>query len=136
MPGRIFLVDKVNFPICLKERLFGVPKNPRALSEILSVKPDDTLFLYVIGQKKLYGTYRAKGSPFTDREPKRGPWNRREFDAKKGYYPYRIEIEIVEPYSEGLDIREIESLNLGITENIIRAQHSVLFLTHPSVETL
>lgn len=57
MPGRIFLVDNVNFPICLRERLFGVPKNLRALSEILSVKPGDALFLYVIGQRKLYGIY-------------------------------------------------------------------------------
>ncbi len=136
MPGRIFLVDKVNFPICLKERLFGVPKNLRALSEILSVKPSDTLFLYVIGQRKLYGIYRATGNPFTDSEPKRGPWNRRELDAKKGYYPFRLEIEVVEPYSEGLDIRAVESLNLGITENIIRARHSVLFLTDASVGTL
>ncbi len=136
MAGRIFLVDKVNFPICLKERLFGVPRNFRALSEVLSVKPDDTLFLYVIGQRKLYGIYRAKGSPFTDSEPKRGPWNRREFDAKKGYYPFRVEIEIVESFSEGLDIREVELLNLGITENIIRARHSVLFLTDAAVSTL
>lgn len=35
-----------------------------------------------------------------------------------------------------MDIREVEPLNLGITENIIRARHSVLFLTDAAVSTL
>lgn len=55
--------------------------------------------------------------------------------CKEGLLSLQMETEIIEPLSEGLDIKEVESLNVGITENIIRARHSVLFPSDSAVST-
>jgi len=110
----IFVVDKTNLKKCLESRLFGVPDTARAYSQILPIKKGEMLFLYEYGPRKIYGIYEAKSEPFTEQEPKNGPWINRKRDANAKYYPHRIEIEIKQYYPVGVGITNVEKGELGI----------------------
>ena len=60
--------------------------------------------------------------------PERGPWNRRKVDVRKGFYPYRIEIDPIEAYSRPLNLSMLEKNGLALKEQTIRRGSSVVYL--------
>lgn len=69
----IFVVDEKNFCKCIKNKIFGVPGNSRGIGQIMNVKKDEKLFLYVYGKRKLFGIYTATTNPFKEQTPEKGP---------------------------------------------------------------
>lgn len=130
----IFCVDKTNFKKCLNSQLFGVPKSAKALSQIQNVHKNDELFLYVYGEKKLYGNYKAISDIFQEKNPENGPWAGRSRDTKSGYYPYRLKININKDF-EGVSINDIESSNMGINRNFFNGK-SVAFVNEKQAEKI
>ena len=124
----IFAVNEPNYRICIDNRLFGVPKTDRARSQIQSVKKDDKLFIYVYGSQRIYGIYEAISNPFIEKEPQKGPWNYTTTDERHGYYPYRLFIDIIQNYQQGIPFQKIERLNIGLDRNLL-LRKSVIYIT-------
>lgn len=131
----IFVVDETNFWKCLKNKIFGVPNNIKAFSQIMNVKDGDKLFLYVFKQRKIFGVYKAKNQVFKEENPQNGPWIGRGYDGKHGFYPYRTNIEIIKEYSEGVPIEEIENMKIGVTQSFFNGK-SVGYLTEKQTEII
>lgn len=125
---RIFILDRRNYKICLENRLFGVPDSFRAISQIKTVRKGDFLFTYITKEKQLMGVYEADSEVFRDAHAERGPWKGRAWDKKKGFYPHRIKIKILEPFTKGISIDELETMRIGISENKFKG-NSVVSLT-------
>ena len=130
--GRVFVVNKYTKEPCIHFGLFGVPDTARAANQIHLVQPGEKLFLYVHGVKHLYGVYRAAGRPFREIEPNRGPWIGRSADQRHGWYPFRIEVEPVHAYREPLSLGDIEKLDVELSEYVIRARSSVVYIREES----
>ncbi len=124
----IFLVNESNFHICIENRLFGVPKTDIARSQIQNVRKGDKLFLYVYGSQRIYGIYKAVSNPFVEKEPQKGPWNFTTIDEKHGYYPYRLFINIMKNYQQGIPFRKIEQMNIGLDRNLL-FRKSVVYIS-------
>jgi len=124
----IFAVNEPNYRICIDNRLFGVPKTDRARSQIQSVKKDDKLFIYVYGSQRIYGAYKSISTPFIEKEPQKGPWNYTATDERHGYYPYRLFIDIIKDYQQGIPFQKIERLNIGLDRNLL-LRKSVIYIT-------
>lgn len=132
---RIFILDKHNHRICLENSLFGVPDSFRAISQIKTVKKGDVLFAYITKEKQLMGVYEADSSVFREAHPESGPWIGRTWDERKGFYPYRIRIKIVEPLSKGISLDELETMGIGIGENKFKG-NSVVSLTEEQAKVI
>jgi hypothetical protein len=100
------------------------------------VRAGEKLFLYEHGVKRIHGVYRALGNAFREQYPEKGPWNDREEDAKHGYYPFRIEVEPAPRYQEPIALGDVEALDIGFNENVIRARPSVIYLADESAKKL
>jgi hypothetical protein len=126
----IFAVNEPNYRICINNRLFGVPKTERARSQILNVRKGDKLFIYVYGSQRIYGIYKAASDPFlvSEEEAKKGPWNYTATDEKHGYYPYRLFIDVIKDYQQGIPFQKIERLNIGLDRNLL-LRKSVIYIT-------
>jgi hypothetical protein len=134
--ARVFVVNKVTVEVCIHYGLFGVPDTARAANQIHMVNPGEKLFLYVHGVKELYGVYRAIGRAFRETEPEKGPWKGREEDRKRGFYPFRIEVEPIHAYREPLRLGDVESLGVELNEDVFRARPSVVYIQDASAEKL
>lgn len=117
-------------------RLYGVPNSVRAAKQILSIEKGDFLLFYTVGTKEIHGLYRAVGKAFMEARPERGPWKGRPIDALRAYYPYRIEIEAVEAFSNPLRTVELRRKGLGLNENVIRRGSSVVYLDDVDTQKL
>lgn len=126
--GHVFVVDTKNLKKCLEYSLLGVPNSARAYSQILTVHEGEKLFLYEYGAKKLHGIFRATSNPFTEIEPRRGPWTGRKRDEERGWYPHRVEIDIDEYYGNPIPISEIEEEGIGIDRHSFNGK-SCLYIT-------
>lgn len=126
------MVNKYTKDPCIRYGLFGVPDTARAANQIHLVQPGEKLFLYVHGVKQLHGVYRPSGRPFRELEPKRGPWIGRSADQKHGWYPFRIEVESVHAYREPLSLGDVEKMDVELSEDVIRARSSVVYLREES----
>lgn len=124
----IFCVNEANRHICIDNRIFGVPKTDRARSQIASVKVGDRLFLYVYGTQRLYGIFQAKTEPFEELKPQDGPWNKNTIDRTHGYYPYRIKIEVLKYYKEGISLNDLDRLNIGIIQELF-LRKSIIYIS-------
>jgi hypothetical protein len=124
----IFAVNEPNYRICIDNRLFGVPNTERARSQISNVRKGDKLFIYVYGSQRIYGVYKALSDPFIEKEPKKGPWNYTATDERHGYYPYRLFIDIIKDYQQGIPFQKIERLNIGLDRNLL-LRKSVIYIT-------
>jgi len=124
----IFAVNEPNYRICIDNRIFGVPKTDKARSQIQSVKKDEKLFIYVYGSQRIYGFYKAISNSFLEKAPQKGPWNYTATDEKHGYYPYRLFIEIIKDYQQGIPFPKIERLNIGLDRNLL-IRKSVIYIT-------
>lgn len=131
----VFCVDKTNLPKCLDAGIFGVPNSTKAYSQIMNVKPGDDLFLYVYGEKRVYGVYTCSSPFYTERFPERGPWTGRERDAAFSFYAHRIEIDFIADFPVGLSIDEVERQGIGIKENLFKGK-SVLFISDVQTKLL
>lgn len=118
----------MNKPICLKHRLFGVPKTEKARSQLSSVQKGDQLFLYVYGSQMLYGYYESISNPFVEPHPEKGPWNHTPTDKKHGYYPYRVWIDFIQDYQRGIPLKKIEQLDVGLDRNLL-LRKSVVYIS-------
>lgn len=134
--ARVFVVNKYTLPHCIRYGLFGVPDTARAANQIHMVRAGEKLFLYEHGVKRIHGVYRALGNAFREQYPKKGPWNDREEDAKHGYYPFRIEVEPIVAYQEALTLGDVEALDIGFNEDLIRARPSVIYLPDEAARKL
>ena len=121
----LFSVNETNRHLCIQNRLFGVPATDRARSQIMNVQKGEKLFLYVYGTGFVYGVYRAETDPFIERKPERGPWNLSPIDKQHGYYPYRIYIEIIKNYSQGVLFKKLENLNIGLTAQLLQRKSAI-----------
>lgn len=121
----LFSVNETNRHICIQNQLFGVPATERARSQILNVRKEDKLFLYVYGTGLVYGVYEAITDPFVEKEPEKGPWNVSPIDKNHGYYPYRIYINIIKNYQNGIPFKKLESLDIGLTSQLLQRKSAV-----------
>jgi len=124
----IFAVNEPNYRICIDNHLFGVPDTERARSQISNVRKGDRLFIYVYGSQRIYGVYEAISDPFIERELQKGPWNYTATDERHGYYPYRLFIDIIKDYQQGIPFQKIEQLNIGLDRNLL-LRKSVIYIT-------
>ena len=131
----IFVVDETNFWKCIKNKIFGVPNTFKAISQIMNVKDGEKLFLYVFGKRKIFGVYKAKGDVFKEERPQNGPWVGRAWDKKHGFYPYRINIEVIKEYSEGVHIDDVQEKKIGITQSFFNGK-SVGYITDKQTEII
>ena len=100
------------------------------------MKPGEKLFLYVHGVKTLHGVYRALTPPFKEAQPEKGPWKGRAEDEKHGWYPFRIQVEPMQPYQEPLSLGEVEHLGVELNDDVFRARPSVVYIRDESATKL
>jgi len=100
------------------------------------VRPGEKLFLYEHGVKRIHGVFRALRNAFKEQYPEKGPWIGRREDAKHGYYPFRIEVEPIVAYQEPLALGDVETLNVGLNEDVFRARPSVVYITDEAATRL
>lgn len=92
MPAHIFVVDDINYEICVHEGLAGIFKleskqtNDLILSHMLLLREGDPLLFYIKGRQELQGIWRVVGAPFYDTTQ---VWQDR-------LYPYRVCIQPME----------------------------------------
>jgi hypothetical protein len=134
--GRILVLDDTNLPICQINQLYGVPNSSRAVKQLSAVKPGEPLLFYTTRSKRIYGVYRAESKAFLEPHPERGPWNSRQVDKRRGFYPFRIEIQPIEAYSQSLDMRELAKAGTGLTREAIAKGASVLYLDDNDIRAL
>ena len=91
MPAHVFVTDRINYDICMRRGVVGIPSadpnsrnanstNDSLISRISIVKEGDYLFFYVTSEKVLYGIWQAEGVPFYDEN---NIW-------QGALYPYRV----------------------------------------------
>ncbi len=94
MAVHVFVVDEINYEICVKKGLAAIPnslKSPNTndglISRMALVKPDDLVLFYVIVKKELRGVFKVLEYPFYD-ETKVWP-----VKEEGQLYPFRVRID-------------------------------------------
>lgn len=111
MAVHIFVVNEVNYEICVRKGIVGLPepKDSRnegsifdgLLSRISCVKENDYILMYVTGSKELRGVWKADGQPFYDTS--------RIWDDK--IYPFRCRIGTTDYcFEKALKLNDINDL--------------------------
>lgn len=97
MPAHIFVVNDINYEICIQEGLAGIFKldskqtNELILSHMLLLREGDPVLFYIKGRQELQGIWRVAGAPFYDTTQ---VW-------KDRLYPYRVCIQAMEGHVFG-----------------------------------
>jgi len=81
------ILNEENFEIVGRKRIYGIPKNARALVHFTKFKEGDVLVFYIISpRKQIKGIAKVLSPVFED--DKKAPW-------KDRLYPYRVRISEV-----------------------------------------
>jgi len=82
------VLNRENFEVLSEKKVYGIPENKRALTQLEKVKIGDTLLFYVISPvKRIMGVSSAVSTVFIDK--RKSPW-------KDRLYPYRIKVSAVQ----------------------------------------
>lgn len=97
MPAHIFVVNDINYEICIQKGLAGIFKldskqiNELILSHMLLLREGDPVLFYIKGKQELQGIWQVAGAPFYDTAQ---VWRDR-------LYPYRVCIQPMENHVFG-----------------------------------
>lgn len=116
MPAHIFVLDEVNYKICIKRGLVGLPEakadsknrksvNDALLSRLAIMNDGDNVLFYITGLKELRGIWKADGVAFYDEAI--------VWDDK--IYPFRFRLSSTEfSFDKPLRLHDIYDLqNMG-----------------------
>ena len=114
MAVHIFVTSESNFQICINKGLVALPEPKEGrghifdglLSRIASIKENDCILMYIMGEKQLRGVWQAEGEPFYDNAP---VWPDR-------VYPFRCKIKCTDfTFANSLTLNDINDLrNNGV----------------------